>query len=43
MEEWVRKYNSNHSGYTGKFKDWQVVYQEFHDSKKSAYALNVKR
>ncbi|UCS93933.1 GIY-YIG nuclease family protein [Echinicola marina] len=28
IEERVKKHNSNHKGFTGKFNDWKIVYQE---------------
>jgi len=38
MMERLRKHNSSHAGFTGKFQDWTTVYTEVHSSKKSAYA-----
>ncbi len=38
MEERLRKHNSDHDGFTGKFKDWRVVYIERFPSKTLAYA-----
>ena len=38
IEVRVRKHNSDHKGYTGKFNDWKVVYQEIFSSKQLAYA-----
>ena len=38
LEERLRKHNSNHKGYTGKFQDWKIVYFEIHESKELAYA-----
>jgi putative endonuclease len=37
LSERLRKHNSKHSGYTGKFKDWEVVYSEKFPDKSSAY------
>jgi putative endonuclease len=37
IEERLRKHNSNHDGFTGKFKDWGVVYSETFPSKQLAY------
>ena len=37
IEERLRKHNSNHSGFTGKFNDWDVVYFEGYPSKELAY------
>ena len=34
----LRKHNANHSGFTGKFNDWEIVYQETFPSKQLAYA-----
>ncbi|MBS1487986.1 MAG: GIY-YIG nuclease family protein [Bacteroidetes bacterium] len=42
IEEWVRKYNSNHSGYTVKFKDWRTVYIEMYASKEQAYRRELE-
>ena len=38
IEVRVRKHNSDHKGFTGKFNDWKVVYQETFSSKQLAYA-----
>jgi putative endonuclease len=38
IKERIRKHNSNHSGFTGKFQDWNLVYTENHVSKELAYA-----
>jgi putative endonuclease len=32
LEERIRKHNTNHSGFTGKTKDWMLVYQEQFES-----------
>ena len=37
IQERLRKHNTNHKGFTGKFKDWVVVYLEEHSTKASAY------
>ncbi len=34
--ERLRKHNSNHTGFTGKFNDWQIVYHEIFETKKQA-------
>jgi len=34
----IRKHNSNHTGFTGKFKDWKLAYSEHYPSKELAYA-----
>lgn len=36
--ERLRKHNSNHKGFTGKAKDWIIVYTEMYTNKSSAYA-----
>ncbi|MEX2235618.1 MAG: GIY-YIG nuclease family protein [Cyclobacteriaceae bacterium] len=38
IEERLRKHNSNHKGFTGKFHDWAIVYLEKYPSKDEAYA-----
>jgi putative endonuclease len=38
MNERLRKHNSNHTGFTGKFRDWVNVYTETHATKEIAYA-----
>lgn len=35
--ERLRKHNSNHKGFTGKAKDWIIVYTEIYTNKSSAY------
>jgi len=37
LSERLRKHNSNHKGFTGKFTDWKIVYTEDFDSKSEAY------
>ena len=37
IKERLRKHNSNHSGFTGKVADWEIVYKEIYDSKKEAF------
>ena len=37
LEERLRKHNSNHKGFTGRKKDWQIVYTEVFESKQRAY------
>jgi putative endonuclease len=34
--ERLRKHNSNHSGFTGKFNDWQIMHHETFETKKVA-------
>ena len=45
LEERLRKHLSNHSGFTSKAKDWEIVYSEKFDDKSSAYKreLEVKK
>ena len=45
MEERLRKHNSNHKGFTGKFDDWEVFYTEVFETKREAYQreLQVKK
>ena len=45
LEERLRKHLSNHSGFTGKTKDWVVVYFEEFETKSLAYRreLEVKK
>ncbi|MFN8143949.1 MAG: GIY-YIG nuclease family protein [Bacteroidia bacterium] len=38
MEERLRKHNSNHKGYTGKFNDWEIAHIEEFENKMLAYA-----
>ena len=37
IEERFRKHLTNHTGFTGKFKDWKIVYTELYDSKELAH------
>jgi len=41
----LRKHNTDHGGYTSKFKDWSLVHVEVFESKELAYARErqVKR
>jgi putative endonuclease len=45
LEERLRKHLSNHSGFTGKAKDWIVIYSEEFETKSLAYKreLEVKK
>jgi len=36
LEERLKKHLSNHSGYTGKTKDWKIVYTEEFDTNSDA-------
>ena len=36
--ERLRKHNSDHEGFTGKYRDWVIIYSEKYDTKKLAYA-----
>ncbi|REJ83990.1 MAG: GIY-YIG nuclease family protein [Bacteroidetes bacterium] len=38
IEDRIRKHLSNHKGFTGRHKDWKLVYSESFSSKKLAYA-----
>ena len=38
IDERIRKHNSNHKGFTGRFQDWKLVYSESHSTKDLAYA-----
>ncbi|HRJ82568.1 MAG TPA: GIY-YIG nuclease family protein [Cyclobacteriaceae bacterium] len=37
LSERLRKHNTHHKGFTGKFKDWKVVYSEVFSTKEEAY------
>ena len=45
LDERLRKHLSNHSGFTGKMKDWIVIYFEEFETKSLAYKreLEVKK
>ncbi len=45
LEERLRKHLSNHSGFTSRAKDWEIVYSERFEDKSSAYKreLEVKK
>ena len=36
LNERIRKHNTNHTGFTGKFLDWKLMYTEFYTGKSSA-------
>jgi len=38
IETRIRKHNTNHAGFTGRSKDWKLVYSEHYPSKELAYA-----
>ena len=38
VKERLRRHNSNHKGFTGKYSDWEIVYCEVYPDKTSAYA-----
>ena len=38
IDERLRKHNTNHKGFTGKFRDWKLIYSESHPAKELAYA-----
>lgn len=33
----VRRHNTEHKGYTGKWSDWKVIYTEMYTNKQQAY------
>ncbi len=37
LNERLRKHNTNHKGFTGKFHDWKIAYSESFSSKHLAY------
>jgi putative endonuclease len=37
IEERLRRHLSDHSGFSAKYKDWVVCYQEIYDTKSEAY------
>ena len=38
LEDRLRKHNTNHKGFTGKWNDWRIVYTEKFTEKTLAYA-----
>jgi putative endonuclease len=38
IQERLRKHNSDHKGFTGKSRDWLVVYTESYSTKSLAYS-----
>jgi len=38
LTERLRKHNSSHKGFTGRFRDWSIVYFEGFPTKELAYA-----
>ncbi len=42
LDERLRKYLSNHKGYTAKGKDWCVVHFEVFDEKSAAYQRELQ-
>jgi putative endonuclease len=42
LEERVRRHLSDHSGFTSKAKDWQVVYNEEFAAKSQAYRRELE-
>ncbi|MCU7613106.1 GIY-YIG nuclease family protein [Chryseobacterium sp. GMJ5] len=38
LNERLQKHLSNHKGFTGRSKDWIIIYSEYFNSKSSAYA-----
>jgi putative endonuclease len=45
MEERIRKHNSNHKGFTGKYADWKLIYSETFQSLREAHQreLQIKK
>jgi len=37
LDERLKKHNSNHKGFTGKFNDWIIVYSEQFANREEAY------
>ena len=42
LTERLRKHLSDHTGFTSKSKDWQIVYSELYDNKSAAYQRELK-
>ena len=42
VEERLRKHNSNHKGFTGKFSDWMIAHTESFPTKSLAYAREMQ-
>jgi putative endonuclease len=42
IEERIRKHNSAHKGFTGKYQDWQLVYSEKFETKSEAYRRELE-
>jgi putative endonuclease len=42
VDERLRKHNSYHTGFTGTFRDWKIVYIERYPSKLEAFARERK-
>ena len=42
IEERIRKHNSRHKGFTGKFGDWVTVYTEVCGTKSEAYRREIQ-
>ena len=42
INERIRKHKTNHKGFTGKAKDWKLVYSERFSTKSLAYARERK-
>ena len=41
-EERLKKHNTNHKGYTGKYSDWKIVHIEQFCTKEAAYAREIR-
>ncbi len=37
LKDRLRKHNTNHKGFTGKTKDWKIMYSEEYTTKSEAY------
>ena len=42
IDERLRKHNSHHKGFTGKFDDWKVLYTERFATKSEAYQRELQ-
>jgi putative endonuclease len=42
LDERIRKHNSNHDGFTGKFSDWVLKHSEEFETKSLAYRRDVE-
>ncbi|MGB3144893.1 MAG: GIY-YIG nuclease family protein, partial [Maribacter sp.] len=42
LEERLRKHLSDHKGFTGKAKDWKILFHQRTETKAQAYALEMR-